>query len=687
MKKTLFLALLALFLAGKPLFAAEKDYSAVDLEKIVVTPYRYEEALDNTAASVSVVTSKDIAEYYSTGNVADALRDVPGVVVSDVYGNGAKPTVDIAGFGGQAALNVLVLLDGRRLNDVDLSGVDWSQIPLDQVERIEIIRGSSAAVLYGDNASGGVINIITKKGWGGPKVKLQAQAGSFAQNSQKLSLAGKADKLSYWLYGQHEATNGYRKNSFNKTKNFSSQLNYELNDTQSIHLDSGYYSASYGMPGSLWQEYIDRFSRRFAKHGDDHANNLDYYFVLGSKKKIFELGELSVDFSYRRKDTDSFFLTSKLNTQKNKIDTFGITPKYTLDREIYGHGNKLIAGLDYYRVYFRSDKLNRLIDSDLKNVTRTNKTSLGAYLQDEFSLFKPFNVVGGYRYEAARYAFNYHDLNGWNPDIETKVHPQERIFNAGLVYNFQPDSSAFFNVAKSFRFPEVDEFTYNDASWQQQLNTGLRPQTALNYELGARHKFSDRLSGEFSLYRMKVRDELYYNSIGGPMGQGQNENYDQTVHQGMQASLDARLSGWLGFFGNYAFTDAFFKGGPYDKNEIPMVPRHKASAGLKFFLPRDFLFCLTGTYVGPRRFLNDQANAYSRLNGYMVADTSLSWKHQDLTLTLGIDNLLDRKYAEVAGVVVNDSWESSTGLTWPAGTKFYYPSPERNFNLKAEYEF
>ena len=108
--------------------------------------------------------------------------------------------VDVAGFGEQSALNMLVLVDGRRINDVDLSGVDWSQVPLEHVERIEVMRGGSAAVLYGDNASSGVINIITKKGTGKPKINLQAEYGSYDMNKQKVSFSGDVDKkLSYWV--------------------------------------------------------------------------------------------------------------------------------------------------------------------------------------------------------------------------------------------------------------------------------------------------------------------------------------------------------------------------------------------------------------------------------------------------------------------------------------------------------
>ena len=140
------------------LFAQEKE---VTLEEVVVTATRDAEEIRKIPANVTVITKEEIEQTHAR-TVVDVLRDKVDVVVTDFYGNGKSSAVDIRGFGETGPLNTLVLVDGRRVNEIDLSGVDWSQIPLDQVERIEIVRGAGS-VLYGDNAVGGVINIITKK--------------------------------------------------------------------------------------------------------------------------------------------------------------------------------------------------------------------------------------------------------------------------------------------------------------------------------------------------------------------------------------------------------------------------------------------------------------------------------------------------------------------------------------------
>jgi len=661
-------------------YSAEPE-NKYDLGKIVVTPYRYAETLNKTASSVNVITQEDIKNSNSE-NIIDAIRVVPGVAVRDYYGNGVTSVVDIAGFGEQAALNVLVLIDGRRVNDVDLSGVDWSQIPLNQVERIEVMRGGSSGVLYGDNASSGVINIITKKGSGEPKVKLQSEYGSYDLNKERLSLEGSLDKkLSYWFNVGRDATHGYRGNTFSRSKDLASKIEYDFTDSLSIHFNSGLHASEYGMPSGLFQHHINDNSREWARYGKDHANDEDYYFVLGSKADFVKLGGVDVDFSYRHKDANSYFPSSKNDTRKNEIKTYGVTPKYTLDGNIFDHENKFITGLDLYNVLYTSDNFTSPNDSNLKSYTNIRKDSIGSYVQDEYSIFKQLVLVGGYRYELARYAFNYNDFVGGNPRRDAKVLPKAKAFNSGLVYNYNDDSSVFFNAGKSFRFPEVDEFTgMYDSSFHQFLNTNLKPQSSMNYQVGVRHKFNEMLDGSFSLYRMKVRDYIYFNPVGGQWGFGENENYDRTIHQGLESSFDAKISNSASFFGNYTFTNAIFDGGRYDKNEIPMVPRHKGSAALRFLLNKDLTFNLIDTYVGKRYLINDQANAVSRLNGYMVADTNLSWRYNDLVVTFGINNLLNKQYSEYAVY----GTDSSNGFAYD---KCYFPSPERNFSLKAEYTF
>ena len=113
--------------------------------------------------STTIITAEDIRRSPAQ-SLPDILSREPGIQVQNLFGgvNGARSVVDMRGFGASAASNTLILIDGRRITDLDLAGVDLASIPRDSIERIEITRGNSGVVLYGDGAVGGVINIVTK---------------------------------------------------------------------------------------------------------------------------------------------------------------------------------------------------------------------------------------------------------------------------------------------------------------------------------------------------------------------------------------------------------------------------------------------------------------------------------------------------------------------------------------------
>ena len=158
MKKVLFTLLAVLLLTACGIVNAEEkadENNSKRMDEVVVTGTRFEEEIAKIPANVSVIDEEEIADS-NAKNIIEVLKYEEGISVRDKLGNGKGAEIDLRGFGETASYNVLVLVDGRRVNEIDLSGVDWAQIPLEQVERIEILRGTGS-VLYGDNAVGGVI--------------------------------------------------------------------------------------------------------------------------------------------------------------------------------------------------------------------------------------------------------------------------------------------------------------------------------------------------------------------------------------------------------------------------------------------------------------------------------------------------------------------------------------------------
>jgi len=225
------------------------NLETVIMEEVVVTATRYEENIESIPANVTVITATDI-ENTAAYNIPDQLRSQVGLHVNDITGNRRSYTVDIRGYGETAALNTLVLVDGRRINAADLSGTDWTIIPLDRVNRIEIIRGGRSSILYGDNASGGVINIITREGEA-LKMGADVNAGSYNTYAGNAHVSGSKGGFAYSLSGNTLNSEGYRDNSDTDAIAFGTHLRYYSGEALRLHLSAGYNEDQTRLPGAL----------------------------------------------------------------------------------------------------------------------------------------------------------------------------------------------------------------------------------------------------------------------------------------------------------------------------------------------------------------------------------------------------------------------------------------------------
>ncbi|MEX2036090.1 MAG: TonB-dependent receptor plug domain-containing protein, partial [Xanthobacteraceae bacterium] len=195
---------------------------------IYVTASRFGTGI--TGASTSIVTAEEIAR--SPGStLQDILSVQPGIQTWSTFGavNGAGTTIDLRGFGAAAASNTVVLIDGRRLTDIDLAGVDFSAIPRDSIERIEITRGNSGAVLYGDGAVGGVVNIVTKSGaYRPPAAQVSGAVGSFNQREGSLSASGSSGPVAGSIFANAVNSDGYRVNNELRQQSATGDIRYSI---------------------------------------------------------------------------------------------------------------------------------------------------------------------------------------------------------------------------------------------------------------------------------------------------------------------------------------------------------------------------------------------------------------------------------------------------------------------------
>lgn len=645
-----------------PSFSLAQD-KEVTLEKVVVTATRDVEEIRKIPANITVITDEKLKK--STAQVVtDVLKDEVGVMVRDYFGTGKTATLDIRGFGETGPLNTLVLVDGRRVNEIDLSGVDWTQIPLDQVERIEIVRGPGS-VLYGDNAAGGVINIITKK----PQKPFSASAegviGSYHYNKESGSASGKWGPFSAILSASHNATEGYRNNGFLRTEDAGGKLIYDLNKMVSFDLSGGFHTDSAGLPFGLKKSTYE-LNRRATTHPDDKAQTDDGYAVLGIKAELWDFGRIETDLSYRHREVEDFFVSAQFEDRRNSA-TWGVTPKYVFEKPFWNFSNKLTIGLDFYRS-------NSTIFSDSAfsgpNRSEVTKKSKGVYVLDELSILKSLILSIGYRQEWAIF-----DISQDVPRSKDTARGSEPSWNVGLDYLFGKNSSAFFSYKRSFRYPVSDEliqYILSPGTFEVigiQVNPEMKPQTGYHYEAGIRHAFTDQIEANLTLFWIDLYNEIFYNPFTFS-----NENYPRTRRQGIEVGAKAKPFPWLSVWGNYGYLKPILRKGSFSGNEIPGVPRHKGSVGAELNFGKGIQLSTKADIVGSRHFMSDWANQVERQSGYYTLDMKLSYAWRGLKAFIGVNNLFNRKYAEFAVV---DS----------AGTQYFYPSPERNFIGGVSYSF
>ncbi|MEK9875098.1 MAG: TonB-dependent receptor plug domain-containing protein, partial [Betaproteobacteria bacterium] len=223
----------------------------VTIDDIEITINRFTNPLAQQSANVQVITNEQIRES-AAKNVPQLLSSELGLFTTfDFYGNGTKSAaMDLRGFGAVADENTLILVDGRRVKNNDLSSVQWSAIPLDSVERIEVLRGSGG-VLYGGGATAGAINIVTRSPEpGDDSAKIISQAGSFGTRSLATSLTLTGDSSGLYVYAQRYNSDNYRENNEERESIFDGEYR--------MYVGPGEYAIKFGLnredlrlPGAL----------------------------------------------------------------------------------------------------------------------------------------------------------------------------------------------------------------------------------------------------------------------------------------------------------------------------------------------------------------------------------------------------------------------------------------------------
>lgn len=621
----------------------------------VVTPSGFNKEEINYPGYVSVITREDI-ERSNASYVYDLLRKEPGIFVRDYTGAGKTVAVDMRGFGETASSNVLVLIDGRRVNEVDISNTDWAQIPLEYVERVEILRGGGS-VVYGDNAVAGVINIITRKGSGDSTIKVGYEGGDYRYNNYNVLAQGEHKFASYSMLFKHSKTDGYRLNGDYDGYDFDGNITIRPSGNLSLNVATGYHKDWFGLPGGLTAGEMEQFGRKASTTPYDRSKNETTY-VKVSPEITFDAGgtenRIDVDFwmSKRRVNTDWVSMSTQYWSQ---IDTVAGTCKYVNSSDFANCKNDLTLGMDLFQAENR-------IKATTPYQSKITKKTVGFFVSDIMTIFEKVIVSAGIRGEWALYYFD-NVLTARHQDRSLR---QEAI-DVGLEYKYREKGAVYGRAARSFRFPATDEFY---SVWAGTVDINLKQQVSDTIEIGVKDYGWKYFQFNANLFFMEVDNEIYYDPVTFS-----NDNYDDLQRRGFEFAVRSDVHDMVELFFAYTWLNAYFSEGSYAGHRVPMVPEHKISLGITI-MPVDWMeINFNSNYMGKQRTISDQAAVAPLLKDYFVSNAKITLKYKGWRAFFGINNLFDERYSEHASWA---SWQSAND---------YFPAPERNYIFGASVEF
>jgi iron complex outermembrane receptor protein len=647
--------------------AATQAHAANDsLDEVVVTATRFSDKAADKPINLTVITRNDIRQS-SARTLPELLATQAGISTRDFFGNNAaSATVDMRGFGAAAGQNTLILLDGRRINDPDLSGVQWAAIPFSSIERIEIMRGSGA-VMYGDGATGGVINIITqtpsKPGGGG---SFSVRAGSYGTHEVQASGSYVSGGAGVNMTASKLGSDGYRANNHNDQTNAQASARW-ANEAGELALRLGADRQTIRLPGARTVQPalgLDQVTSdpRGAATPLDYASRDGNQLALEWQQSLAAL-DVNIGVSHRSKNQKSLFDQNGFPTYRDSdMSVNSLTPRVRIPHRL-GGDSSLVAGVDVHRWNYTQRISNAAANISLPiNVIGMKQQNDAWYLQNTTHLSSATTLLAGVRRERIT-------MSG--TDTYNAAAPGAFFGSAAPAGSFDAAKNAYelglrhqlaaglaFNgkLGRSFRFANVDEIYESGPAFTNQFQF-LRPQTTEGLEFGLDQR-AQNVSWRATVFRNRVSDEIHLDPFSSGVG---NTNLPPSRRQGLELDGKWQALPQLTLSVASTFTDARFLSGVLPGSaftqanvdiagkHVPLVPSRKADVGASWALSEQTRLNAMLSYVGSQYMENDEANTLGyKIPSYSLADLKLTHEVGELQLSASVNNLFDRKYFNYA---------------------------------------
>jgi outer membrane receptor protein involved in Fe transport len=707
----LLLALLTTPVGAQQPDSTPKDSTPKDtttLAPVVVTGVRLptvRELVRGLAGRTATLSAQDL-DARGVRSLADALEQLPGVTTSDELGATGQLDVSLRGFQVSPVIGlpqgVTVYVDGVRANEPDAHEVNFDLLPLEDVERVEVVYGPS--VLLGRNALGAAVNLVTRRGGSPAAREIEASAGSWGRYELKLRAGARHGVWDYYVGARYEHEDGWRQDTRSRIGTLFAKLGL-LNGTWDATLsysgaDNRIFQAG-SLPESLAAARPDsNFTR-----GDFFAPQA--HLVILNAQRLIGSTQLAVNAFGRSLTSEQFnanFVGAD-SRQRNATRSAGGAVQFSGKLPLGRRELRWLAGADadydHVAVHIFAVPGGGAPDS-LTEAVRTNQVNAGAFAGANLEVVPRLTATVAARYDWIRVPFE--DLidstqNGLN--IFRRLSPR-----VGLTWN-GGRHEVFASVSRGFRAPAVVELGCADPQAACPLPFALGPDPALEpvvattYELGW-HARAPRggLDASADVYRTDVRDDIFF--VASTVTGGYFQNIGATRRSGVEIAVQ-----WLGpagvrAYANYGYTRATFQATAtlattrdpagetvHPGDALPMVPDHRVNAGIgvPLVMPRgagsrlSLAAALDARYVGRQWLRGDEENATQRLSDYAVADLSLTATWRDFELRGAVGNVFDRRYVNFGTFAENPTAPGTPVQRWltPGQPRHVQVSLSRDF--------
>ncbi|MYN07399.1 TonB-dependent receptor [Pseudoduganella aquatica] len=631
---------------------AQTQIAGDALAAVVVTGARFDSDPSLLPIGATVISAAEIRRA-GVSDVNQAIRKIGGVLGHQSLDGSPDFALDLRGFGTNSSQNMVVLLDGVRLSENELSSAILSTIPVDSVERIEITRGGSS-VLFGDGATGGVIQIITKRPGArnaGTHGSVYAEVGQFGLREGRAALTHSTGDWAFDLSGGALDTDNYRDNNAFKSRSVNAGAQVGFTDGRAgVRLSSTRQDSRFA--GSLSQAQFDANPRQAATPKDFGALDSDRFTAFVEAKLAGY--DLAAELSHRRKELEATYFhgtTSSVLDYESKQTQF--SPRVRKLGQFGGVLNEAVAGVDFID-WTREQKGS--------SPSKATQKSKALYLRDEVK-WDAFRLAAGVRREL--FEKTNADPSPWsvaNYDVTQGVN----AWDVQGSYALSSKATLHAKAGHSYRVANADENGYTLVP-----NTVLQPQTSHDLELGTSYTDGGaKLSAR--VFRHELRNEIYYDPTAGAFGFGANTNLAPTKRQGFELDASAELARDWTLSGHYQRVKATFTEGAIAGREMVLVPKNVLSARLTW-TPADGQTADIGAqWVDSQRFGSDFTNSCAaRIPSYTTLDARYARKFGAWEVALAGLNLADKQYYGMA-------FQCRGGI---------YSSDGRQLKLSARYEF